>query len=228
MPAAKPSRAVAEAHAPQTVEADDPARARWRALDWFATPPFASRAGAETILAVDPEALTGAWWEPACGDGIMANCLAETNPRTRASDLQPQGQQERHDFLATPAGMQCRWVITNPPFGHAAAFVRKGLEVAEFGVAVLCRLAFLESLDRFSLHHCHLAVLAPFCERVPMQLGPWNPKCSTATAYGWFIYTKAGRGGRWEGRIIEPGTKARLSKADDVLRFVTGSGGTLL
>jgi hypothetical protein len=228
MPAAKPSRAVAEARAPKVIEAEDPSRARWRALDWFATPPFASRAGAETVLAIDEDAQKGVIWEPACGDGIMANCLGEYFPQLRASDIEPQGQQERHDFLATPPAPQCRWVVTNPPFGVAADFVRRGLDVAEMGVALLCRLAFLESVDRWALHHAHLTVLAPFSERVPMQLGPWNPDCSTATAYAWFIFTRGGRRGRWEGALIEPGTRERLSRPDDVRRFCKPASAPLL
>lgn len=223
-------RAVVEQHAPADVIEDDPIRKRWRALDFFATPPFASRAGAELVLEADPEALSGAWWEPACGDGIMAECLRETNQHMVISDLEPQGDYAKCDFLSGAEPLsKVRWVVTNPPFGHAAAFVRRGLEIADRGVAVLCRLAFLETLDRFTLHHCHLTTLAPFCERVPMQLGPWNPKCSTATAYAWFLYDKNGAGNLGPRvRLIEPGTKARLSRPGDVQRFGPRTEGSLL
>jgi hypothetical protein len=230
------SRAVAEDHAPSEVQEDSPERKRWRSLDWFATPPFASRAGAELILSVDPKAKR--IWEPACGDEIMAECFKEYFPASEdggvfASDIEPQTKgATKLDFLDgefMPDGLRPDWIATNPPFGHAAAFVRRGLEVAERGVAVLCRLAFLETLDRFTLHHCHLTVLAPFCERVPMQLGPWNPKCSTATAYAWFLYDKNGAGAAGPRvRLIEPGTKARLSKSDDVQRFGPRAEGSLL
>jgi hypothetical protein len=118
--------------------------------------------------------------------------------------------------------MRADWIITNPPFARAADFVRTGMARANRGVAVLCRLAFLETVDRYALHFGGdpgLTVLAPFCERVPMQLGPWNPKCSTATAYAWFIYRK-GHTGSPIIRPVPPGTRARLSKPDDIRRFV--------
>src|SRR6185437_3036215 len=115
------------------------------------------------------------------------------------------------------------WVVTNPPFLKAAEFVERGLEIARRGVAVLCRMAFLESAARYELLHgpkSRLAYVCPFIERVPMQLGSWDPELSSATAYAWFIFDKRQFfGGRWQGRAIPPGTKARLTRPDDVRRF---------
>ena len=221
----KPSRAVAEARAPKEVEADDKTRARWRELDWFATPPFASRAGGEIIKAIDPHAESA--WECACGDGIMAACLKPYFRRVWASDIEPQVTGARQiDFrLEGPDMPEADWIITNPPFALAEDFVRIGLRRARRGVAVLCRLAFLESVGRYPLHfggEHPLTILAPFSERVAMQLGPWEPDCSTATAYAWFIYRRAGANAPGPAiiRPIGPGTKARLSEKGDVARFV--------
>ena len=72
-----------------------------------------------------------------------------------------------------------------------------------------------------------LAWAAPFSERVPMQLGPWNPQASSATAYSWFGFMKpearyrAGIGERAVIIPIPPGTRARLTKPDDAQRFGT-------
>ena len=182
------SRAVQERRAPAAVEADDAQRKRWRATEFFASPPWACRAGAHLVKAIDPLARTV--WEPACGDGTMSTCLMETFDEVWSSDIDPQGFGAQLDFLTAKPPMPVDFVISNPPFGLAADFVRHGLEVADRGVAVLCRLAFLESADRFDLHFGDpgLWALAPFSERVPMQLGPWNPDCSTATAYAWFLF----------------------------------------
>lgn len=221
-------RSVQEARAPALVEADDPERARWRALDWFATPPFAARAGAELIREIDPDARSA--WEPACGDGIMASCIVPYFNLVLATDIEPQGYGDRCDFLdAYGAREDIDWVITNPPFKHAAEFVRLGMERARRGVAVLCRLAFLETVARYPLHfdgQPGLAVLAPFCERVPMQLGPWAPDCSTATAYAWFVY-RHGHQGPPLIRAIPPGTRKRLSLPDDVRKFVRSTSSPL-
>jgi hypothetical protein len=233
--ARKPSRAVAEARAPAEVEADDPLRRRWRELDWFATPPWASRAGAELVKSVDPGVMRV--WEPAAGDGIMSACLRDYFFSVFDSDIEPQGAiaglvGTKCDFLrdapVTWGGMPADWIVTNPPFALAEEFVRHGLETAR-GVAILCRLAFLESADRWPLHRDHLTTLAPFCERVPMQLGPWNPKCSTATAYAWFIYTRRGSGSAGvRTQLIPPGTRARLTKPDDIQRFCAPTAGALV
>lgn len=226
------SRAVQERRAAGEVETDDAKMAKWRARDFFATPPWASRAGAELVLGLDPSARSV--WEPACGDGIMAECLAEYFQDVKSSDIEPTYSEAfgAVDFLRAPmSGDQCDWVITNPPFSDAAEFVRIGLRVARRGVALLCRLAFLESCPRADLHFgsTRLSVLAPFAERVCMQLGPWNPKCSSATAYAWFVY-------RAEHTIeqpaiivpIMPGTRGRLSYESDIRRFVPAAAGSLL
>lgn len=213
--------AVMADHAPQTINSDDQQRARWRELDFYGTPPFASRAGAELIREIDPSARSA--WEPACGDGIMAACIVPYFNLVLATDIEPQGYGDRCDFLDPRAAREeVDWIITNPPFKHAAEFVRLGMERARCGVAVLCRLAFLETVDRYALHfqgQPGLAVLAPFCERVPMQLGPWAPDCSTATAYAWFVY-RHGHQGEPLIRAIPPGTRKRLSLPEDVRRFV--------
>lgn len=224
----KLSRAVVEARAPGTVEADGAQEALWRALDWFATPPWASRAGAEIVRLVDRQARHV--WEPACGDGIMAEALREYFPSVLASDCHDYGYKpaEIVDFLAREPDQRVDWVITNPPFKSAADFVRQGLKVSGQGVAVLCRSVFLESADRYKLLHegaARLAWVAPFSERVPMQLGPWNPTLSSATAYSWFGFMHpaarvlAGISDRAVIIPIPPGTRARLTRADDAKRF---------
>jgi hypothetical protein len=101
---------------------------------------------------------------------------------------------------------------------------RQGLFAAKRGVAVLCRLSFLESEDRYQLlytdRNC-LTLCAPFCERVPMQLGSRDPELHSATSYAWFFFVKGFRPMPIE--AIPPGTRDRLWKSDDVLRFAKPS-----
>lgn len=217
------SSAVMEQRAPDSIEAEDPKRALRRKLDWFATPPWASRAGAELVCAFDPNAWSV--WEPAAGDGIMAACLQENFVKLIATDIFPQSHTVRQwNFLEASDSVVCPkvdWVITNPPFRLAEQFVQRGLEVARRGVALLCRTAFLESVSRYPMHDRHLAQAAIFCERVPMQLGPWEPDCSTATSYAWFLFDRFNKRGTHALSFIPPGTRDRLWKADDVQRFAT-------
>lgn len=217
-----------ESTAGQVVDGDDPHTALMRELNFFPTPPWAARAGGELIRALDPIAMN--IWEPACGVGHMAGPLAETFDVT-ASDVFDHGYGGVRDFLDGRPGdwTDIDWVVTNPPFSKAAEFVARGLEVARRGVAMLCRLVFVESVGRYPLMR-RMAVMAPFAERVPMQLGSWNPDLSSATAYGWFVWMSDEalrdcpigdviRAANAEGgslvRVIAPGTCARLTRADD-------------
>lgn len=224
------STAVMARRAPAIVERDTEQEALWRKLDFYGTPPFAARAGAELVKRIDPHASTV--WEPACGDGTMARCFEHYFLKVTASDIAPQGYGFQYDFLmGDPRGETIEWVVTNPPFGKAVEFLQHGLLVATRGVALLCRLAFLESVDRYAPLYTGatpLSVLAPFSERVPMQLGPWNPKCSSATAYAWFIFRKSEFPSSPTIIPIPPGTRARLSKPDDIRHFCRATDAPLL
>lgn len=229
------SSAVMQQRASRVIEADDALRKKWRDLDFFPTPPWAARAGAELVKRLDPQAESA--WEPACGEGHISEQLKEYFASVYATDIHHYGcnVQQQMDFLDGKSLQWLfgddnpDWVITNPPFLKAAEFVQRGLEVAERGVAVLCRAAFLESATRYHMlfeSEYPLHAMAPFIERVPMQLGSWDPQASTATAYAWFLFRKpaAKIGGglaNAPAKIIPipPGTKARLTKPGDAARF---------
>src|SRR5437016_4240112 len=103
--------------------ADGPQRGRYVAppqLNYFPTPPFATRALCEFLQDKigDLKALT--CWEPACGEGHMTRPLAEYFGQVRASDVHDYGDNEIADFTLTPqiaaeiASVDV--VVTNPPF----------------------------------------------------------------------------------------------------------------
>lgn len=217
------------------------------ALDYFPTPPWAARAGAEIVRALDPAARSV--WEPACGGGHMALPLMEYFRNVVFSDVHDHGGalsplQHIGDFLDPDFGteVQADWIITNPPFVHGAAFAAEGLMRARRGVALLLRTAFVESAKRYPLMAA-LTLHAPFSERVPMVKGRWDPEASSATAYSWFVWMRADAvdespahdairasaeiGAHLE-RLIPPGTKARLWRREDVARFAAGSAAPLL
>lgn len=229
--------AVMAHHAGQVVEGDDPVTALHRQLNFFPTPPWAARAGGELVRSIDPGARTV--WEPACGAGHMAGPLMELfEGAVWPTDVHLYegpcpaiflGDFPAGDFDGRAGEIRADWVITNPPFSKGEAFVRQGLKVARRGVAVLCRLAFVESEGRYDLM-TRMALKAPFTERVPMQLGSWDPDLSSATAYAWFVWLQpaalaesplrpaieaARAAGCTLERLIEPGTKARLTRPTD-------------
>ncbi len=172
-------------------------------LDFFPTPPWGTRALCE-YLARQWNLENQTVWEPACGEGDMAQPLEEFFKAVIASDVFDYGFGMVFDFLLTqmlkpeflneqPDGM-VDWVISNPPFRLAEDFVKEALEHVRVGVAMLVRSAFLESIDRhedlFMKYRPY--VILQFSERLPMVKGRLDKKASTATAYSWIVWTKRG------------------------------------
>ena len=166
-------------------------------LDFFPTPPWATRALCEWLLKIDGSILASLVWEPACGEGDMARPLSEYFAEVMASDVHDYGSGRVRDFLWPGHDEPVDWLITNPPFRLAEQFARKGLEIATAGVALLVRTAFLESAER------HRSLFGPqppsdvlvFVERVPMFKGRLDRKGSTATSYGWLVWRKGAPAG---------------------------------
>ena len=161
-------------------------------LDDFPTPPWATRGLFEHVL--DKQSLSNlTCLEPACGAGHMAKVLAEYFCEVRSSDVHDYGYGVVRDYLAFPYETgSCDWVITNPPFRLAEAFVHRSLNVARKGVAVLVRTVFLESVGRYEnlFRDTPPTKFAQFTERVPMVKGRLDSKASTATGYAWLVWDK--------------------------------------
>jgi hypothetical protein len=164
-------------------------------LDFFPTPPWATRALIEHVI------IGGGWRsdnlaamsceEPACGQGHMARPLAEYFHTVFAADCHDYGYGDVRDFLMPGKPLRrCNWIITNPPFRLAPAFVTQALGIAKTGVAMLVRTAFLEGVGRYqSLFSQHRPLfVAPFTERVPMVKGRLDRAASSATSYCWIVW----------------------------------------
>jgi hypothetical protein len=212
------------------IEADLPAGARSimgsrqepdESLDFFPTPPWATRALVEEVLGAE----LGYVWEPACGEGHMAEVLREYSIHIRATDIFDYGYGIADvDFLTqddnTAAGTD--WIITNPPFGDLTEkFTLRAIELAKIGVAMFVRLQWLESVGRYeTIFKDHPPTcIAFFAERVPLCKGEWKPDGTTATAYIWLVWIKGQepRSPFW----IPPGQRERLTKPDDAARFTS-------
>jgi hypothetical protein len=115
--------------------------------EFYPTPPEATRA----LLSV--ETFEGSIWEPACGEGAIANVLADAGHTVVATDLIDYGYGiARTDFLKE-LRPRARHIITNPPYGSglADAFITKALGFAEATrgtVAMLLNLASLAHRTR--------------------------------------------------------------------------------
>lgn len=166
-------------------------------LDFYPTPPWATRA--LCLYVIRPKRSMTAW-EPACGEGHMAMPLAEYFGTVHATDIAARGYGGVHNFLsrsAPPVPLPVDWIVTNPPFNRAEHFILRALPMARVGVAILARLSFLESVDRWrKLFVPHPPTyVAQFTERVPMLRGRLRRKASTAACYAWFVWLKTPPGG---------------------------------
>lgn len=201
-------------------------------LDYFPTPPWATRALFEHVLPAaglrDPHNQLSAW-EPACGEGHMSTVLAEYCAPVIATDVfdysqgdparWPPGWFRPLDFLdPTAEHPVCDLIITNPPFKTAIEFALLGLERAAEGVALLVRTQWIESAGRYDrlFRERPPTVFAPFVERVPMVKGRWDPTASTATAYAWFVWRKSAAGEPSRTVLIPPGCRKALSRPGDM------------
>ena len=158
-------------------------------LDFFPTPPWATRALCEMIG--DGDLNHQNCWEPACGAGHMARPLSEYFGQVIASDVHSYGWGSVDDFLLPSERRNYDWIITNPPFRLAAQFIMKARRHAVNGIAMLVRSAFLEGCERhatiFSGDNRPTRVLQ-FVERVPMTKGRCLRSSTTATSYCWLVW----------------------------------------
>ncbi|WP_244598626.1 SAM-dependent methyltransferase [Rhizobium tubonense] len=123
----------------------------------------------------------------------MAKVLKEYFGSVTSSDAYDYGYGTARDFLAIPYEANSHdWVITNPPFRLAEAFVLHALNVARVGVAILARTVFLESIGRYENIFVNQppSRFAQFTERVPMVKGRLDRKATTATGYAWLVWEK--------------------------------------
>jgi hypothetical protein len=191
-------------------------------LDFFPTPPPATRALFRHVLPALGIETIGKVWEPACGQGHMAAVIAEfAQEPVIASDVFDYGYGTApHDFLHDDPLTKPSLVVTNPPFSIACEFTLRALELATDGVAMLVRTQWIEGVGRYQklFKDRPPTVFAPFVERMPMVKERWDPDASTATAYAWFVWCKDSLA---SSRIfwIPPGCRTTLTRTDDRRRF---------
>lgn len=187
-------------------------------LDDFPTPPWAVKALFAHDLIKPGHYENKVCWEPACNRGFMARALKRHFARVICTDVFNYGYGDTADYLTSQPNELCDWVITNPPFRLAEAFVEKALHDARIGVAILVRTSFLEGNKRFKNLFAPYPpmIVAQFVERVPMVKSRVDPKASTATSYCWIIWNKRGIGGT-ELRWIPPCRKVLECESDYIL-----------
>jgi hypothetical protein len=151
-------------------------------MDNYPTPDIA------VIELLKRERFDGVVWEPCCGSGNIArhfdNCIA-TDIRTNVYG------RGGIDFLNEYKNVDC--IVTNPPFRLAKEFVEHSLECSSDKVAMLLKLAFLESRSRYDLFkHSPLKTVWVFSNRLPWIREGENTMegKSSMIPFAWFVWEK--------------------------------------
>jgi hypothetical protein len=177
--------------------------------DFFPTPEWATHA------LIDNEEFAGTIWEPACGDGTMAEVLKRTGCPVEASDFYDRGYGEAGvDFLH--ANRLADNIVTNPPYNSAEGFVRAGVAQSRRKFALLLRLAFLEGANRQKTIFAKTppARIWVFSERITFYPAGAVQRGSGTTAYAWFVWDKQAIDRKTELKWLPLGYKARYSRPD--------------
>lgn len=187
-------------------------------LDDFPTPPWGTRALCEMLTRHGFALSDLRAWEPAANRGHMARPLQEYFAEVAASDIHDYGVGYGvADFLwpTDETVPPFDWIITNPPFRLAEQFIYTARSRAKVGVAVLCRSAFAEGIDRYEklFSQTPPTFVWQFVERLPMVKGKIDAEVASATAYAWFVWVKGRPGPTVYGWI--PPSRKKLERSDD-------------
>lgn len=117
-------------------------------------------------------------WEPACGTGEMVRVMADRGYTVYCSDLYPTNDTVKSvDFLATKTSPGS-WIITNPPFSQADAFIQHALEL-QTPCAFLLKSQFWHAQKRLDIFR-----LYPPAYVLPLTWRPdflWGAKSGSPT-----------------------------------------------
>ena len=121
-----------------------------RELDFYPTPPEATHALMQ-FLNLSPCCV----WEPACGNGAMAEIIKLYGHDVIASDIQTEYGRSNTDFLSEILPKKkVDAIVTNPPFALSVAFINRAVSIAPT-VAMLLKSQYWHSAKRIDLFINH-------------------------------------------------------------------------
>ena len=164
--------------------------------DFYATDPIA----AEHLLKL--ERFSTFIWEPACGQGHLAEVFIKKNHLVKCTDLIDRGYGVGGiDFLAIDnVDVFDGDIVTNPPFKYAQQFVEKALSLVNKGskVAMFLRIQFLETKDRKEFFKVFppKTVYVSSSRILCAMNGKFEDfkKNGSAACYCWFVWEKGYQG----------------------------------
>lgn len=158
-------------------------------LDYYPTPPWA----VHTLL--DNENFHNNAWEPACGDGRLAEAIKSRGYNVHSTDVTDRGYGAVQNFLtATTTGYD---IVTNLPFNILEDFLRRALELTHNKVALLLKLSVIEGIGRYNRvwSKTPIAKILPFSSRVQIwKNGIAVAGTSSTIPFAWFVWNKQHEG----------------------------------
>ena len=141
------------------------------------------------------EKFIGEVWECASGNGMMSKIIEKYN-KCYSSDLRQDYDiygDKGVDFLLS--SRRTENIITNPPYRYAEKFVTQAMRLAEYKVAMLLKLVFLESSSRYELFKQYPPrTIYVFCQRQKIYKDGIVGENSGLIAYAWFVWEKGFNG----------------------------------
>lgn len=154
-------------------------------MDFYPTP----RRGTEALLS--NVSFDGSIWEPACGDGRMSVVLGEKYS-VISTDIFPRAFGTQLDFLSSNELLAPN-IVTNPPFILAQQFAQHSLDLGCDKLALLCKLAFLEGIERSEwLETTPLQSVMVFKRRLKFTRDGQEDKIKGGgmIAFAWFVWQR--------------------------------------
>jgi hypothetical protein len=170
------------------------------ARDFYPTEPWVTRAllnAVELTLTPGMSRTQTMVWEPACGDGRMAEVLKAAGYEVASSDIADYGYAlPLLDFLDPIAferlfGDQELYVaaiVTNPPFDLAVQFIQRALKIVE---PVRGKVAILQRHEFDAPKSNHPLFEPPFAAKLVLHKRPrWSDenKASPRFPYAWYLW----------------------------------------
>ena len=157
--------------------------------DYYATEPKAME------LLLQEESFDKYVWEPAVGEGHLAEVLKKKGYIVRCSDIVDRGYEDTEvlDFFKYNI-VYCTDIITNPPYKYAKEFAEHALELIPEGnkVAMFLKLTFLEGQGRrnFFKKNPPKRIYVSSSRLNCAKNGDFEKYKSSALAYAWFVWEK--------------------------------------
>lgn len=147
--------------------------------DFYPTPSYVT----EALL--EYHSFNGKIWEPACGDGRMAEVLKKSYREVECSDLVDRGYGlSGVNFLTSNKRVDN--IVTNPPFQLAYEFIEQGLKLADDCLALLLPIRYLTGKKRAKLYAKFPPAKIIVIPNKVDFLGFGSP----AMEFAWFVWKK--------------------------------------